>query len=140
MSNLPEDLPECMVFLLGKAYQKAHAGFKKQLKEYGLTNMQHLVLEGLWYDEGMTAAELCKLLIMDKATASGILERMTDTGWIIKKQNPDDGRVQRLYTSEKANGLKDQLINERKKANKKILKNFTLEEQLLLKRLLRDLI
>ena len=32
MSKLPEDLPECMVFLLGKAYQKAHGGFKKQLK------------------------------------------------------------------------------------------------------------
>ena len=140
MSQLPEDLPECMVFLLGKAYQKAHSGFKKQLKKYGLTNMQHLVLEGLWYDEGMTAAELCKLLIMDKATASGILDRMADTGWIVKKQNPDDGRVQQLYTSEKANQLKDKLINERKTANKNILKKFTLEEQLLLKRLLRDLI
>ena len=62
MPKLPEDLPECMVFLLGKAYQKAHSNFKKQLKKYGLTNMQHLVLEGLWYDEGMTAAELCKKL------------------------------------------------------------------------------
>ena len=140
MSKLPEDLPECMVFLLGKAYQKAHGSFKKQLKKYGLTNMQHLVLEGLWYEGGVTAAELCKLLIMDKATASGILERMVDTGWIIKKPDPDDGRVQRLYTSEKADRLKNQLIDERKKANKTILKNFSLEEQLLLKRLLRDLI
>lgn len=140
MSKLPEDLPECMVFLLGKAYQKAHGAFKKQLKKYALTNMQHLVLEGLWYDEGMTAAELCKLLIIDKATASGILERMVDTGWIVKKQDPGDGRIQRLYTSEKANNLKEKLIGERKKANKNILKKFTLEEQLLLKRLLRDLI
>lgn len=32
MSKLPDDLPECMVFLPGKACQKAHAGFKKQLK------------------------------------------------------------------------------------------------------------
>ena len=140
MSKIPEDLPECMVFLLGKAYQKAHGIFKKRLKNYGLTNMQHLVLEGLWYDEGMTAAELCKLLIMDKATASGILERMVDTGWIIKKPDPDDGRIQKLYTSEKATLMKEKLINERKKANKTILKKFTLEEQLLLKRLLRDLI
>jgi len=65
---------------------------------------------------------------------------MVDTGWIIKKLDPDDGRVQRIYTSEKANQLKDRLIDERKKANKTILKKFTLEEQLLLKRLLRDLI
>ncbi len=140
MPKLPEDLPECMVFLLGKAYQKAHSNFKKQLKKYGLTNMQHLVLEGLWYDEGMTAAELCKLLIIDKATASGILERMAETGWIMKKQDPDDGRTQKLYPSEKANQLKEKLIQERKKANQNILKKFSVEEQLLLKRLLRDLI
>jgi DNA-binding MarR family transcriptional regulator len=140
MPTLPEDLPECMVFLLGKAYQKAHAGFKKQLKKYGLTNMQHLVLEGLWYAPGMTAAELCKLLIIDKATASGILDRMADTGWVVKKQDPDDGRVQRLYPSEKADAHKDRLIEERKKANKNILKKFTLEEQILFKRLLRDMI
>ncbi len=140
MSKVPEDLPECMVFLLGKAYQKAHGDFKKQLKQYGLTNIQHLVLEGLWYQEGMTAAELCKLLIMDKATASGVLERMVDTGWIEKKLDPNDGRVQRLYPSKKAARYKSKLIEERKKANKHILKKFTIEEQVLFKRLLRDII
>ena len=140
MTKLPEDLPECMVFLLGKAYQKAHGDFKKRLKAYNLTNMQHLVLEGLWYQEGMTAAEIGKLLILDKATLSGVLDRMGETGWIVKKQDPGDGRIQRIYPSEKANQFKSRLIEERKKANKFILKKFTLEEQLLLKRLLRDLI
>ncbi|HMA66982.1 MAG TPA: hypothetical protein VKO20_04115, partial [Desulfosalsimonadaceae bacterium] len=73
MSQLPEDLPECMVFLLGKAYQKAHSDFNRRLRPYGLTNMQHLVLEGLWYQPGMTATELSRLLILDKATLSGVL-------------------------------------------------------------------
>ena len=50
-----------MVFLLGKAYQKAHAGFKKQLAPYGLTNLQHLVLEALWYRQGMTAAPVVQV-------------------------------------------------------------------------------
>jgi DNA-binding MarR family transcriptional regulator len=140
MSKLPDDLPECMVFLLGKAYQKAHGDFAKRLKPHGLTNMQHLVLEGLWYREGMTAAEIGKLLILDKATLSGVLERMADTGWIIKKQDPGDGRVQRIYPSEKANQMKERLIAERKKANQKILKTLKPAERILLKRLLRDLI
>lgn len=140
MPKLPDDLPECMVFLLGKAYQKAHGDFKKQLKPYGLTNMQHLVLEGLWYQEGLTAAELGKLLIMDKATLSGVLDRMMETGWIEKRQDPGDGRVQRLFPSEKAMQQKEKLVTERQKANQHILKKFSLEEQLLFKRLLRDLI
>ncbi len=140
MPKLPEDLPECMVFLLGKAYQKAHSNFKKRLKPYGLTNMQHLVLEGLWYKDGMTATEISKLLRLDKATLSGVLERMVDTGWVIKEADPEDGRVHKLYTSGKANDLKEQLIQERQFSNREILGRFSTEERVILKRLLRDLI
>ena len=140
MERLPYDLPDCTVFLLGKAYQKAHGDFQKNLKPYGLTNMQHLVLEGLWYQEGMTATELCKGLVLDKATLSGVLERMVESEWVIKKTDPEDRRVQRIFTSPKANLLKEQLIEERKKANERLLSNFTIEEKIILKRLLRDII
>lgn len=140
MNRLPDDLPDCTVFLLGKAYQKAHGDFKKRLVPYGLTNMQHLVLEGLWYREGMTAAELGKCLVLDKSTLSGVLDRMVDSGWVEKKQDEEDRRFFRLYPSEKANSMKERLIEERKEANRELLKDFTLEEQVLLKRLLRDLI
>ncbi|GBC62804.1 MarR family transcriptional regulator [Desulfonema ishimotonii] len=139
MERLPEDLPECLVFLLGKAYQKAHGDFKQRLRPYGLTNMQHLVLEGLWYREGMTAAELGKCLVLDKATLSGVLERLAEAGWIEKKPDPSDRRVQQLYPSDKANAMKDQLVGERKTANEEMMSRFTPEERMLLKRLLRDL-
>ena len=140
MSELPPDLPDCTLFLLGKAYQKAHADFKKRLQPYGLTNMQHLVLEGLWYRKGVTAAELGKLLILDKATLSGVLERMVEGEWILKEQDDEDRRAFRIYPSDKANRMKDRLIEERRMANRELLDRFTSEEQLLLKRFLKDLI
>lgn len=140
MTKIPEDSPDCTVFLLGKAYQKAHGDFKRRLKPYGLTNMQHLVLEGLWYQDGVTASELGKSLILDKATLSGVLDRMVGAGWIIKKHDAEDLRVNRLFLSARANEMKDRLIEERKKANDALLAGFTLEEQVLLKRLLRDLL
>ncbi|CAB5107164.1 hypothetical protein D3OALGA1CA_4913 [Olavius algarvensis associated proteobacterium Delta 3] len=140
MTKIPEDSPDCTVFLLGKAYQKAHGEFKKRLNPYGLTSMQHLVLEGLWYQEGVTASELGKRLILDKATLSGVLDRMVDAGWIVKKQDAEDLRVYRLFPSVRANEMKELLIDERKKANEDLLAGFTLEEQVLFKRLLRDLL
>ena len=140
MTRLPEDLPECMVFLLGKAYQKAHSDFNRRLRPYGLTNMQHLVLEGLWYQPGMTATELSKLLILDKATLSGVLDRMVETGWIVKSPDPGDRRVQRIYPSEEADRLKPELIEKRKEANQEILEMFSPEERVLFKRFLRDMI
>ncbi|NOY67996.1 MAG: MarR family transcriptional regulator [Deltaproteobacteria bacterium] len=133
-------LPDCTIFLLAKAYQKAHGLFQEQLKPYGLTNYQHLILEGLWYQEGQTAAELGKLLVLDKATLSGVLERLSNADWIVKRPDPEDRRITRLYPSEKANSLKDELIELRKQANENLLSGFTLEEQLLFKRFLWDLI
>ncbi|HCY85668.1 MAG TPA: MarR family transcriptional regulator [Desulfobacteraceae bacterium] len=140
MNKNASDVPDCTVFLLGKAYQKAHGDFKKQLKPFGLTNMQHLVLEGLWYQEGLTAAELGKVLILDKATLSGVLERMVEGGWIKKMQDPDDKRVFRLFPSDRANEMKTELIQVRKTANETLLAGFSPEEQLLFKRFLKDLI
>ncbi|MFH2092423.1 MAG: MarR family transcriptional regulator [Pseudomonadota bacterium] len=140
MSKLPDDVPDCMVFLLAKAYQKSHAHFKNQLKPYDLTNLQHLVLEGLWYSQGMTAAQLGKFLILDKATLSGVLDRMAMAGWIEKKPGLNDRRQLAIFTTSKADALKKSLIKERQKANETILKNFSLEERLLFKRLLIDVI
>jgi len=139
MARTNKPLPDCAIFLLAKAYQKAHGRFKDVLKPYGLTNLQHLVLEGLWYEAGQTAAELGKLLVMDKATLSGVLDRMADAGWIEKRPDPDDRRVVRLFTTSKAEKQKAELITLRQKANEELLAGFSLEEQVLLKRMLRDL-
>ena len=139
MSKLPPNVPDCTIFLLAKAYQKAHGRFKKELKPFRLTNIQHLVLEALWYQEGYTAAELGKFLVLDKATLSGVLDRLVDHGWIRKEQDPDDGRVFRIYTAEKADEMKAELITLRRAANEKLLSGFSPEEQVLFKRFLKDL-
>ncbi len=135
----PKPLPDCTIFWLAKAYQKAHGDFKEILKPYGLTNLQHLVLEGLWYAEGQTAAELGKMLVLDKATLSGVLERMHEGGWIDKRRDPDDRRVVRLFPSAQAEARKDELIALRRNANATLLTDLSLEEQVLLKRILKDL-
>lgn len=139
MADLPPNIPDCTIFLLAKAYQKAHGEFQKRLRPSGLTNLQHLVLEALWYQRGLTAAELGKFLVLDKATLSGVLDRMSEAGWIEKQPDPDDRRVVRLFPSQKAENMKAPLIEIRKAANDDLLSVFSLEEQMLLKRFLRDL-
>ncbi len=139
MSPIPTNIPDCTIFMLAKAYQKSHGRFKALLKPFDLTNLQHLVLEGLWYQQGMTATELGKLLVLDKATLSGVLDRMLDSGWIKKARDPHDGRVFRLSTTPKAEAIKTELIDLRIKANEELLEGFTAEEKVVFKRLLRDL-
>jgi DNA-binding MarR family transcriptional regulator len=139
MASIPTTIPDCTIFLLAKAYQKAHGRFKAMLRPYDLTNLQHLVLEGLWYRQGVSAADLGKLLVLDKATLSGILDRMIHAGWIRKERNPDDKRLYRLFTTEKANHVRQELIGLRVRANKELLSGFSDEERVVFKQMLREL-
>jgi DNA-binding MarR family transcriptional regulator len=139
MSIAKKPLPDCFTFMLAKAYQRAHLHFRKTLEPFGLTNIQHAVLEGLWYEDGQTATELGQLLVLDKATLSGVLARMQESGWVERRPDLSDGRVMRVYSSSRANALKDELIAAREAADKEILSRYSLEERLLFKRFLMAL-
>lgn len=129
---------ECIIFLLAKAYQKAHGNFKKRLSTYGLTPVQNLILEALWDEEGLSAGDIGKRLVLDGATLSGVLDRMAEKKWIVKDTDPDDKRLLRIYPSDKARQVKSGIARERERANDEILSGLSMEEKLLLKRLLRD--
>jgi DNA-binding MarR family transcriptional regulator len=129
---------ECIAFLLAKANQKSQSYMKKKLQPYGLTTVQHLILEVVMEHEGLTTGEIGKLLISDNATVSGVLDRMAESGWIVKETDPGDKRITRIFLGQKVNEIKDFLYSERESVNEDLLKNFSTEEKVLFKRLLKD--
>lgn len=129
---------DCIVFLLAKASQKSQNLLKARLKPLGLTSVQALVLEALLEEDGLTAGEIGKRLLLDNATVSGVLDRLADGQWILKRSDNEDKRVLRIFLADRAKDLEPQLIRERDAANDDVLSGFSLEERIVLKRLLRD--
>ena len=130
---------DCIIFLLAKAYQKAHGDFKRRIQSYGLTPIQHLTLEVLWGEDGLSASDIGKKLVLDGATLSGVLDRLAAGGWILKQPDTDDKRVLRNYLTLKSKELKPKLSEARDQTNEDLLKTFAIEEKVLLKRFLRDM-
>ncbi len=130
---------DCIIFLLAKAYQKAHGNFKKRLHSYGLTPIQHLILEALWREDGLSASDIGKKLVLDGATLSGVLDRMASGGWVLKESDLEDKRVLRIFMTSKSKSLQLRLSEARDQTNDELLRPFTLEEKVLLKRFLRDM-
>jgi len=130
---------DCIIFLLAKAYQKAHGDFKRRIQSYGLTPIQHLTLEVLWGEDGLSASDIGKKLILDGATLSGVLDRLAAGGWILKQPDSDDKRVLRNYLTPRSKELKPKLSEARDQTNEDLLKTFSVEEKVLLKRFLRDM-
>lgn len=132
---------ECIVFLLAKGNQKAHRNLKNRLKAYHLTPVQALVLGALEEENGLTASEIGKRLGLDNATVSGVLDRLSESSWITKENDANDRRAQRIFLPENNDdNLVSKLYAARREANEETLQNLSMEERILLKRLLRDLV
>ena len=134
-----ESFEDCIIFLLAKAYQRAHGILKDELRPFGLTTVQQLILALLEREDGLSAGEIGQKLVLDSATLSGILERMADNGWISKEADPNDRRVVRVFLTAKARELGPELRQARERSNQEILAGLSLEEKILVKRLLRDM-
>lgn len=134
-----ETYEDCIIFLLAKAYQRAHADFKKRLEPFGLTPLQQLILGALEQEEGHSAGEIGKRLTLDSATLSGTLDRMADKGLISKQNDLNDKRVVRIYLTPKSVEMAKALKRARQESNQAVLTGLSLEEKVLLKRILKDL-
>ncbi len=127
-----------IVFLLAKAHQCAQGTLKGSLQAHGLTPVQCLVIESLWEEEGLPVGDIGRKLALDTATLAGVLDRMVTAGWVRRETDPDDGRVARIFQTEKAKEASAELAATIERTNNKLLKNFSLEEKVLFKRLLLD--
>jgi DNA-binding MarR family transcriptional regulator len=140
--NREEFMPQyedCIIFLLAKAYQKAHSSFKQRLAPFNITPVQQLILAVLEEEEFLSPGEIAERVAMDNATLSGVLDRMSEAGMIRKEGNPEDRRSLRVLLTPKAKKLREDLAAQRRAINEEITGRLSLEEKLLLKRMLRDL-
>jgi DNA-binding MarR family transcriptional regulator len=67
------------------------------ITEHGLTLPQFDVLATLRFSEGATQQELSAKLLVTKGNVCGLLNRLEDAGWVERRPDPVDARVNRLH-------------------------------------------
>lgn len=134
-----DDHEDCIIFLLAKAYQRAHGLFKKKLSPFDITPVQHLILEILQKGGTLSPAEITEKAVMDGATLSGVIDRMVEAGLITREENHMDRRSNYISLTTKGKGLWEILSEQRKEINDEVTVPFSLEEQRLLKRMLKEI-
>ncbi len=130
---------DVILFILSKANQKVYGTFKSRLQPYGLTPMQALALHALYEEEGLSAGELGKRLALDSATLSGVLDRMAESGWVIKNAVKADRRVLNIQLTAKSRQCREKFLKDTIAVNQEVFSIFNAEERLLFIRMLKDL-
>jgi len=70
------------------------------LAAHGMTLAQFDVLMTLWHTDGITQQELAEWLLVTKANVVGLIDRVSAAGWVERRADPEDRRVNRLYLTE----------------------------------------
>jgi DNA-binding MarR family transcriptional regulator len=75
--------------------------FDRRMRKLGLTRAQWLALTRLHRRPGASQQELADMMEIEKAPAGSILDRLQDKGWIERRADATDRRINRIYLTER---------------------------------------
>jgi len=104
------------LFTLGELQRLIRAYADREAGRFGITRAQWAVLAKVERSEGMKQTELAELLEMQPITLTRLIDKLCDAGWIERRSDAADRRVNRLYLRKagrtllgKMSGLKSEL-------------------------------
>jgi MarR family transcriptional regulator, organic hydroperoxide resistance regulator len=101
---------------------------------------QAILLCTLKAQDGMSQTEIAEQLSVQGATITNMLQRMEEANLVLRRRDPDDNRLVRVYLTD-AGREKEQAISEQfQQLEAKIFEGMTEEDQKTLRRLLMHLL
>ena len=94
-----------LLFAVGELARLIRAYADKQAARYGITRAQWAVLAKVERSEGMKQTELAEQLEMQPITLTRLIDKLCDNGWIERRGDNNDRRVNRLYLKKAARPL-----------------------------------
>jgi len=100
--TLPADDERHIGFLISDVARLLRTAFDRRVRRLGLTRSQWLVINRLHRRPGATQSELAEMLEVEKATAGRMVDRMEKKGWVERRPDAADRRVNRLHLTSEA--------------------------------------
>lgn len=76
--------------------------FDRRVRRLGLTRAQWLVLTRLHRRPGASQSELAEMMEVEKASAGRMIDRLEAKGWVVRRAQEGDRRVNRVYLTAEA--------------------------------------
>src|SRR5690349_12795339 len=93
------------LFTLGEVQRMVRAWADREAARYGITRAQWAVLAKVERNEGMKQSELAEQMEMQPITLTRLIDKLGDVGWIERRGDETDRRVNRLYLKKAARPL-----------------------------------
>jgi len=79
--------------------------FERRVRAFGLTRAQWLVIARVHHRPGLSQSEVADLLEIEKASAGRLIDRMQAKGWLERRDDSNDRRINRMHLTPAAERL-----------------------------------
>lgn len=90
-------------------YRHGKMHINEKIKQYGLSEGQAVYLMALYHHDGIRQEDLCRSINIDKGTTAKALKKLESSGYVSKQIDSLDKRAYRIYLTDKALSLKDDI-------------------------------
>ena len=104
-----EDEDRSLGFLISDAARLMRTVFDRRVRRLGLTRAQWLVLARLNRRPGASQSELAEMMEVEKASAGRMVDRLERKGWVERRADPVDRRINRLYLTAEAEKISQRM-------------------------------
>jgi MarR family transcriptional regulator, organic hydroperoxide resistance regulator len=113
--------------------------YSEMLRELDLHVGQDNLLCKLWTEDDITQMQLTELLNCEPSTVTNMVKTLEKKGFVYRKKDPVDGRVSRVYLTEKGLAVREPITQIWRKQQDKLLKGLTAENRALLNEFLQQM-
>jgi MarR family transcriptional regulator for hemolysin len=96
-------------YLLGDVTLLFRKHFDRRAVKFGLTRAQWRATKMLYHREGLRQTELAEFLEMEPIAVGRVIDRLQAAGFVERRPDPKDRRAWRLYTTEQARVIVDDM-------------------------------
>jgi len=132
-------IEEDIRILFAKTSAKTRKDYADSLREVKIHVGQDHLLWQLWQKDGATQTELSELMGCEPPTLTNMVKKLEEYGLVTRKKDVLDGRVSRVYLTEKGSALENPIAEIWRNHQTKILNDISTEDRITLKRLLQKI-
>lgn len=99
-----------------------------EFKKFNLTKGQYLYLVRICENPGIIQEQLSDMIKVDRTTVSRAVKKLEKEKLVVKKKDPHNRKIKRLYATKKGEEIYPFLLREHEHSNRIALQGFTEEE------------
>ena len=129
-----------LLYLFVRANKLIHTAADEAMSRHGVRVGQNRVLAALWERDGLTPGEVAARVHLTTPTVVNTATRMEEAGLVTRVRDPDDGRLVRLYLTERARAAREPVEEARRRLEQRALASLTDDERRHLRSALKKII